>query len=48
MRFKRLDASGGTNGLVEIVQELSEIDPVAHVRQNAKTLLEGIRLHGAE
>ncbi|MFC4907378.1 HEAT repeat domain-containing protein [Actinomadura gamaensis] len=35
-------------GLVEIVRERSENDPVAHVRENAKTLLEGIRLYGDE
>jgi hypothetical protein len=35
-------------GLVEIVRELSESDPVAQVRENAGTLLEGILLHGTE
>lgn len=33
--------------LVEIVEELRESDPVAHVRENARLLLEGLGRNGA-
>ncbi|KMS75321.1 hypothetical protein ACM01_10035 [Streptomyces viridochromogenes] len=34
--------------LVEIVRELSRTDPVDHVRENARLLLEGLSIHGNE